>query len=110
MTNFEKSKALLELAKAMEAGWKKAPRMERIGFYRGGTETNPLSCCARGHAGLGKYGDANQGTAVDFPILEEQAVWASDGDISDLRNAIDDLVLRYGWYTPQVARWIRSHI
>ena len=112
MNKRQKRVALRELADAMEAGWNKVPYMERTFFYYGGTSTNPSRCCARGHAGLGKNGDAHQGTAYEFPILEEQQVQMPDDatETFGLNEAIDDLVAFYGWNTPDVVRWIRSHI
>ena len=110
MTNLERKTALKELADAMEAGWRVAPHMICNRFFDG-DPYNPTACCARGHAGLGKFSCAWNGTILYFPILEEQMVQQPGGrGVFYLRSAIDDLVMDYGWDTPDVVRWIRSHI
>ena len=110
MTESQKKAALKELADAMEAGWHITPHMVRNRFFDG-NPYDPAACCARGHAGLGKFSCAWNGTVSYFPILEEQMVQQPGGHgVYYLRGAIDDLVWDYKWNTPDVVRWIRTHI
>ena len=99
-----------ELADAMEKGWKLCPKMVNVSFYTGDRK-NPTACCARGHAALGKYGDASRVDRSwdnDFHILWSQHVKFSD-HTDRLAYAINDLV-DLGWTTPQVVAWLRTHL
>jgi len=97
-----------ELADAMERGWEICPHTINDSFFTPYlTPKNPLACCPRGHAGLGKYGDASRHT--EFPVLFSQKVqlpmWYG---VDILAYAINELA-DAGWTTPQVVAWLRTH-
>jgi len=102
------------LADAMEKGWKMCPKMmDGWGYFRGKRRSSPEACCAKGHAFLGQYGDAMFSLSVDVRFAAflafKQLVLDEAGEETDLFTFLNELSHEYGWTTPQIVKWLRSH-
>jgi hypothetical protein len=103
---------LNEFINAMSAGWKLCPRNANGSSFLG-TGEYPIGCCPLAHAALGKTGFARTASAVEnknmFPFLKEQQV-SGDEFTGSLYSTIICLADVYNWSTPQVLRWLRTHL
>jgi hypothetical protein len=111
-----------DLADAMERGWNLVPKVSPRDYFNNqaisgyGPISGIKSACAQGHALLGMNTTAINQLFVLFPVLLSQRVEATKqsknfyaDDTTWLTTAINELVGLYGWDTPKVVAWLRTH-